>query len=185
MINQLICYFQPSYNNIVMDRKYKSRVNFVDESALAKSAAWAWFQQGSSSGQSVPEFDVSRMKPESNPSRYKLEALKNVQKLALKSPEIKLSSPRSSNGSLFDNYEIERISRQLDHYIESSHAKQRGHGSGESTVMVPAADGAAANVTTKNKVVRKKKTKLGIFRLRHVPACGSSSDDVVEYSRRP
>ncbi|KAK6127419.1 hypothetical protein DH2020_038840 [Rehmannia glutinosa] len=147
----------------------------VDELALAKSAAWAWYQHGSGSdGRSIREIDGWRTKIEPKPSRYKLEALRNVQPQS-NLPIMLSTSPRSSM-SLLDNYEIDRISRQLDYYIESSHAKYHDSGGG------PVAE-AVAEIEN-NKVVRKKKIAKG-FRLRHVPACGSSIDDVVDTRRRP
>ncbi|KAI3462182.1 hypothetical protein Pfo_018845 [Paulownia fortunei] len=176
--------FSSTFNYFMDKTKPRTAVVAVDELALVKSAAWAWYQHGSGSdGRSIREFDVGRTKIEPRPSRYKLEALRNVQE-ASNSPSI-VSSPRSTaraSNSLLDNYEVERISRQLDYYIESSHAKYHGGNSGGLAVE-------AAVAEIKNKVVLKKKIAKG-FRLRHVPACGSSRDDVVEnqrfeYSRRP
>lgn len=156
-----------TFNSFMDKRKPRGSEAIVDELALAKSAAWAWYEHGSGSdGRSIREVDVWRTKMEPKPSRYKLEALRNVQE------------DQDSN-SLLDNYEIERISRQLDHYIESNHAKYHGGDSGGV---------AAAAAEIKRKVAQKKKIPKG-FWLRRVPACGSSRNDVVEnqsfeYSRR-
>ncbi|PIN11940.1 hypothetical protein CDL12_15449 [Handroanthus impetiginosus] len=127
----------------------------VDELALVKSAAWARYHHNSGSEtRSLRESDVWRStKIEPKPSRYKLEALR--------------SARESSNYSLLDNYEIERISKQLDHYIESSH---RG-----------GSVGLAAAVEIKNEVVGKKKMEKGLWS-RRVPMCGSRVD-VVEGKR--
>ncbi|KAL1566761.1 hypothetical protein AAHA92_02330 [Salvia divinorum] len=128
----------------------------VDESGLAKSAAWAWYERGS--GSEGREVDVWRSKPEPKPSRYKLEALRNLRRDE--------DHRNSSTNSLLDNYEIERISMQLNHYIQASHAK-RHHGGGPHR---------AAN----DNVFLKRKNMVKGFWWRHVPACGSSRNDVVE-----
>ncbi|KAL8532340.1 hypothetical protein ACS0TY_008802 [Phlomoides rotata] len=131
-------------------RKPRGSESVVDELALAKSAAWAWYERGSGSdGRSFREVDAWCSKTDPKPSRYKLEALRNVQ-----------ADQRSKN-SLLDTYEIERISNHLQHYIESSRAKCHG--------------GAAAAAEG----VQKKKIPRG-FWLRRGPVCGSSRDDVVE-----
>ncbi|KAK4430436.1 hypothetical protein Salat_1344300 [Sesamum alatum] len=155
-----------TFNNFMDKTKQnKTPVSDHDGSDLVKSAAWAWYQHGyDPKGRlSVREFDVLRHKFEPKPSRYKLEASRNVQESVSKSRTIR----RASN-SLLDNYEIERISKQLDSYIESSHAKYSG--------------GSPGGVTeVKSKGVEKKKVAKGYFWLRsHAPLCGSSRDDVVE-----
>ncbi|GER47071.1 arogenate dehydratase 1 [Striga asiatica] len=145
----------------------------VDQLALAKSAAWAWLQHGSESNtRLIHEHDARRPKIEPKPSRYKLEVLRNVQTIEhnnSKSPSIisLTSNRKSSQNSLLDNYEIERISRHLEHYIESSHAKQTDRVS--------------------NKVVgqKKKKKKSTINHAKGFGSCGSSSDDVAAQRRRP
>lgn len=147
----------------LMDHKTKpkkSEIIIVDQSALTKSAAWAWHEHGSGSdARSVREVDVRSSKTEPRPSRYKLELLRSLQ------------LDHTHPNSLLDNYEIQRISKQLDHYIESSHAKYHGG-------TPPAA------ATTNEKVSRKKKMSTMImprgFWSRHVPVCSSSRGDVVE-----
>lgn len=130
----------------------KSETTSVDESGLAKSAAWAWYEHGSGlEGRPVREVDAWRAKTEPKPSRYKLEALRN------------LESINSSKNSLLDTYEIERISKHLDFYIEESHVKHHG--------------GDPAN--DKRKIVR------GFRWRQHVPlACSSSTNDVVECRKK-
>lgn len=145
-------------NNFIDKRKpKKSETMIIDESGLAKSAAWAWYEHGSGSyGRPVQEVDVWRAKTEPKPSRYKLEALRNLQR-------------DEASNSLLDNYEIERISKQLDRYIEASHVKHHG--------------GDPATAVANDKVFLKKKILKG-FWWRHVPvACGSSRNDVVENPR--
>lgn len=137
-------------------RKPRRSEIVVDELGLAKSAAWAWYERGSGSdGRSIREVDGWRTKMDPKPSRYKLEALRNVQ---------------HCNNSLLDSYEIERISTHLQHYIESSRAKYQG---GDTS-------GAAA-AEVKNLAFQKKKipSPRGLW-LRRGPVCGSSRNDVVE-----
>ncbi|KAH6837524.1 hypothetical protein C2S53_008497 [Perilla frutescens var. hirtella] len=157
-----------SLNNFLDKRKpKKSEMMIVDESALAKSAAWAWYEHGSGSdGRSIREVDVWSSKMEPTPSRYKLEVLRNNN-----NPynNIEAVDTNSTKTSLLDNYEIEMISKQLDQYIQATHAKYH----------TPTA--APAAVVTNSKVVLKKKIPpKGWFWSRHVPVCGSSTNDVVE-----
>ncbi|KAL0430452.1 UNVERIFIED_CONTAM: hypothetical protein Sradi_0671200 [Sesamum radiatum] len=162
-----------------MDKsKQNKTLVFEDESNLVKSAAWAWYQHGydhPNGRSSVREYEVVRHKFEHKPSRYKLEASRNVQESVLKSRST-LSSPRCTidraSNSLLDNYEIERISEQLDYYIVSSHAKYSG-GSPGSTAEETASE-------VKSKGVQKKKVGKGFWLRSHAPLCGSSRDDVVE-----
>ncbi|XP_047974543.1 uncharacterized protein LOC125216813 [Salvia hispanica] len=141
------------FNNSVDKRKAQKPVWMsVDESGLAKSAAWAWYERGS--GSEGREVDLWRSKPEPKPSRYKLEALRNLQR--------DQDHMNSTTNSLLDNYEIERISMELNHYIQASNAKH--HGGGDPP----------------NNVFLKRKNMAKRFWWRHVPACGSSRNDVVE-----
>lgn len=134
----------------------------ADESALAKSAAWAWYEHGSGSDRrSLREVDVWSSKTDPKPSRYKLEALRNVQDV----------DASSKNSLLLDSYEIERISKQLNQYIEASRAKYHG--------------GDRPAAAEKGKVLSKRRNIIPRgFWLRHVPACGSSRNDVVERPRK-
>lgn len=138
----------------------KSESFAADESALAKSAAWAWYEHGSGSDRrSLREVDVWSSKTDPRPSRYKLEALRNVQDV---------DAP-SKNSLLLDSYEIERISKQLNQYIEASRAKYHRPPPPEE----------------KGKVLLKRRNIIPRgFWLRHVPACGSSRDDVVERRKK-
>lgn len=150
----------------------EKRGSFTDDLALTKSAAWAWLEHRSGSrsrslSQSMPEFDVSKTTFNSTTSRYKVEAVRKVQE-----------KPKSSGYSLLDRYDIERISRQLDHYIESSLPNHRG---------CRKAEAEAAEMKSKH---GGRKVPKGLWLGPHVPmACGSSRDEVVdrtsiEYSRR-
>ncbi|KAH6803766.1 hypothetical protein C2S51_032013 [Perilla frutescens var. frutescens] len=155
----------------------ENRVSSADELALTKSAAWAWLEHGSGCNvRSPPEFDVSRAKFDAKPSRYKAES---VRKLKEKTP-IK-STTHSNNGyySLLDRYDIERISRQLDYYIESSRRPNRRDGG---------YDGRRAEAEAEMKSKHGgKKVRKGLWLGSHAPlACGTSRDEVVniECSRR-
>ncbi|KAK4369773.1 hypothetical protein RND71_009248 [Anisodus tanguticus] len=140
----------------------------IDDLSLVKAAAWAnWCE----------EFDISSNKKAQEPSsRYKLQVInKEVQELSQYSsnvlvPIVQLSSTSNYNSStnnnnnisLLDNYEIERISSQLDQYIETSQAHHE------------------------KKIEKKIKIFKGFFRYRMMMnMCGSSSHhDVVVVERR-
>lgn len=151
----------------------------VDELSLVKAAAWAWFQRGSGSdGKPMREFDLTRFKSVPKPSRYKLQAVKQVQ-------ETKDSSGSTlsvSNNSLLDKYEIERISRQLDSYIESSHAQHYGGvyvGDSDEKGTVVAVGESGSGIGMKSKQKKMKEILKGYFWFRHSVVCGSRHD-VVE-----
>ncbi|KAL7094356.1 hypothetical protein ACP275_11G098300 [Erythranthe tilingii] len=161
-----------------------------DELALVKSAAWAWYEHGSGSGSEgrpIRESDASRTKTDPKPSRYKLEALRNnnnnnnnnnVRQVS------KLRSSSSGNNSLLDHYEVERISKQLDYYIESSRANYRRSFSAAAAGLAVEPVAAAAEMKSINKVVGRKKAGKE-SRLKHIPvACRSSRGDVVESHRK-
>lgn len=139
-----------------MERRGRS---FSDDSALTKSAAWAWLERRSGTeSRSKPEFDFSRKKSDGAPSRYKAEAMKK-----------KVEESSNSNLSLLDRYDIERISRQLDFYIESSRSSRRGSGGD---------GGRRAETKSKN---GGKEAGKGLWLGSHAPiACGSSRGEVVE-----
>ncbi|KAL2252490.1 uncharacterized protein LOC110012462 [Sesamum indicum] len=167
-----------TFNNFMDKTKQNKTLVSDHESDVIKSAAWAWYQHGydhPNGRSSVREYDVLRHKFEPKPSRYKLEASRNVQESILESRRT-ISSPRCTirraSNSLLDNYEIERISKQLDYYIESSHAMYSGGSPGGM------AEEMAAEV--KSKGVQKKKVGKGFWLRSHAPLCGSSRDDVVE-----
>ncbi|KAJ6827022.1 serine/arginine repetitive matrix protein 1-like [Iris pallida] len=80
----------------------------ADELSLVKAAAWAWFQHGSGCSHSKPVDDGltrtrTRRRPgDPRPSRHRLETL----------------SPPGSH--LLDRYEIEQITKELNHLIVST-----------------------------------------------------------------
>lgn len=167
-----IIYSHVSHNSFsTLNNFMEKRGSFTHDLALTKSAAWAWLEHRSGSrSPSTPEFDVSKTKFNAKPSRYKAEAVRKVQE--------KPKSSHSSAYTLLDRYDIERISRQLDHYIESSLPNSRS---------CRKAEAEAAEMKSKH---GGRKAPKGLWLGPHVPlACGSSRDEVVdrtsiEYSRR-
>ncbi|CAL9762131.1 unnamed protein product [Musa acuminata subsp. burmannicoides] len=90
-----------------------------DELAMAKAAAWAWYQHGSGSDdRTARESDLgwtegaAAKASRQRPSRYKLEALAAVEELGPAVP-------------LLDVYEIERITRELERLIMASDGRER------------------------------------------------------------
>ncbi|KAL1536807.1 hypothetical protein AAHA92_29396 [Salvia divinorum] len=148
----------------------EKRVSFSD--SLTKSAAWAWLERRS--GQPATELNASRNKFEAKPSRHKSEAVRKVQE---KSDCLTKSIQSEGFYSLLDRYEIERISKHLDYYIESS--RRRSHGGRRAE-----ADEAKSNHREAKKVAK------GSWLGSHAPlACGASRGEVVDrasiaYSRR-
>ncbi|OMO92477.1 hypothetical protein CCACVL1_06837 [Corchorus capsularis] len=106
-----------------MGRKMES-----DELAVVKAAAWAWYQHGSGcEGKPMREFDVTTRLQYSDsasasastrPSRYKLEAMRMRNNIM--SPTI---NSNESDSLLLDSYEIQSISKRLNHLIEFSGIK--------------------------------------------------------------
>lgn len=105
-------------------------------------------------------------------TRYKLQVIKEVQEIQ-ESPNnvfvpiqlISITSNSTNNISLLDKYEIERISRELNQYIETTHAAYH------------------ENILEKKNNSEKKINKFKglLFRYRMIMnKCGSSSHDVVE-----
>ena len=93
-----------------------------DPMMAVKAAAWAWYQRGSGSdlANTAREYDATRRRHgPPKPSRYKLEAMRS---LSSNTTVIEPTQRRegSDNVPLLDEYEIRRISRQLDSLIEHS-----------------------------------------------------------------
>ncbi|KAG9444488.1 hypothetical protein H6P81_015828 [Aristolochia fimbriata] len=115
-------------------RKAGMRASHQDDLALIKAAAWAWYQHSSGGEGKIPvrEFDVvQRMHREPRPSRYKLELLmRRADEEAVEDDSESINSdhsngsvllsPTKTDMSLFDAYEIQSISMQLDRILESS-----------------------------------------------------------------
>ncbi|XVF20496.1 hypothetical protein REPUB_Repub12eG0005500 [Reevesia pubescens] len=150
-----------------MEKKQISK-NCSDELAMVKAAAWAWYQHGSGSeGKLMREFDITRTQRSSRPSRYKLEAMrKNSMEQGSKTP-----TPIPTNNSLLDSYEIESISKRLDHLIEFSGIKFYDEllsidGDYQKNLVL---DGGGRKK-------KKKSNKLKGFLLRHAAVCGKNQD---------
>ncbi|CAI9780882.1 unnamed protein product [Fraxinus pennsylvanica] len=154
----------------------------VDELSLVKAAAWAWFQHGSGSdGKPMCEFDLTRFTNVPKPSRYKLQAIKQVQETTDSSG----SALSVFNNSLLDKYEIERISRQLDSYIESSHAQHYGRlyaGDSDEKGTVVAVGESGSGIGMKSKQKKMKEISKGYFWFGHSVICGSRHDVVQNRS---
>ncbi|KAK1441306.1 hypothetical protein QVD17_07153 [Tagetes erecta] len=134
-----------------------NRKESLDQNEITKAAAWAWYERGSwFDHKTIREVDGRRPHEYTcRPSRYKLEAMKGSQK-------------ECNDNSLFDMYEIERISRELCCYMESSKVNRRSR----------AVEGSRSVVTEETKGKRTRKKYNWGWR-RHGIVCGSS-EDVVE-----
>ncbi|KAL6993259.1 hypothetical protein U1Q18_011374 [Sarracenia purpurea var. burkii] len=90
------------------------------------------------------------------------------------------------SSGLLDTYEIERISRQLDYYIEASNAMYNGSAGDENrgagnrrVVPVPESDAGGMKSKEKSKTANSKR----YFRLMHGMVCGGSRGSVVALTR--
>lgn len=182
--------------SLSMERKKGRGGSHIEELALVKAAAWAWYQHGSGAEGKPPirEYDLSITQKPPKPSRYKLEAAaaamikpREEEDLIIKSPSSSPSPPplpnlfnssyqlNNTNVSLLDKYEVERISMQLDRYIES---ENNGGGSRRENGKVA----SLSEIGTSDRKIRSNncKTKKGKNSKRFwVAICGSRSD-VVE-----
>lgn len=161
----------------------------IDELALVKAAAWAWYQHGSGSeGRAMREYDLAMPKKAPKPSRYKIEAMKEPEK----APTYQLSPPTSgplsplstasskqSEISLLDDYEIDRISKELDRYIESSRAEYLKSFLGSDYHANNKVASLSESGTTEGTGKRKTKNSRG-FWMKYGAVCGSRKDDVVD-----
>ncbi|KAI3665143.1 hypothetical protein L6452_43764 [Arctium lappa] len=92
----------------------------VDELVLVKVAAWAWYRHGLGFEQKTTDHMESSDYDVAGPSRYKMEAMKNPQDMPTYFRRSMSECYHNYIGSsLLDVYEIERISKDLDYYIES------------------------------------------------------------------
>eukprot|EP00262_Sarcandra_glabra_P016707 TRINITY_DN552_c1_g2_i1.p1 TRINITY_DN552_c1_g2~~TRINITY_DN552_c1_g2_i1.p1 ORF type:complete len:201 (+),score=11.41 TRINITY_DN552_c1_g2_i1:193-795(+) len=164
-------------------RKLRESVNEV---ALAKAAAWAWYQRGSGSeGKPISEFHLRRTRREPIPSRYKLEEEEDEDRavddqVESSEPHSLAVSPTHTDISLLDSYEIERISRQLDCLLESS---RRIFSDGSSSPYINGRDHRNFVSSPENSTRRSKMAgKVNGFWLRHAVGICSSRGDEVEAS---
>ncbi|XWS46447.1 hypothetical protein CRYUN_Cryun14cG0067700 [Craigia yunnanensis] len=139
-----------------------------DELALVKAAAWAWYQHGSGSdGKPMREFDITpTVRASCGPSRYKLEDMRNNVPNTVEGSQ-KLS-PIHTHNSLLDSYEIEIISKRLDHLIEFSGIKFYD--------ALLGIDGDYQKDLVFDGGRKKKSNKLKGFLLRHAVVCGRNQD---------
>ncbi|MED6107512.1 hypothetical protein PIB30_014808 [Stylosanthes scabra] len=161
--------------------------NKKDDLDVVKAAAWAWYEHGSGSSEGnnkglMNEFDITRRKTTHQrtstrpPSRYKLEAMKRMAELNNDhhqegggGVENNIKSHRKKENSLlFDAYEVQSISRQIDSHIVIESNKNKNNTSSSSS--------SSSLMMKKNK---KEKTKG--FWLRHGAVCGRG-EDVVDPS---
>ncbi|KAK9070174.1 hypothetical protein SSX86_010574 [Deinandra increscens subsp. villosa] len=145
-----------------------------DQNEFTKAAAWAWYERGSWFEQNtIRETDLIRRPRDDHkprPSRYKVEAMKEARSCNISnvSKPLLCTTERVDNYSLFDTYEIERISRELCCYVESSRIDGGDHG-------------RRSNVSNEAKGGRKtagKKNNWG-WRPQGI-MCRSSREDVIE-----
>ncbi|XP_018730917.2 uncharacterized protein LOC104449735 [Eucalyptus grandis] len=174
-----------------MERR-KSRIRgSVDELALTKAAAWAWYERGSGSGgKPIREYDVMKTSRAPRPSRYKQEAMKLAQLAKVqheKEREKEKEKEKEKENSLMDPYEVHVISRQIDRVIESSRIYDSNY---PGSAMVephqnhwkydlssPESESSSGSKTQK----KKKKKKSLRFWQKHRVMCGTR-EDVVEAS---
>ncbi|MED6188269.1 hypothetical protein PIB30_084354 [Stylosanthes scabra] len=154
-----------------------------DDLDLVKAAAWAWYEHGSGSERNnkglMNEFDITTTRTTHQrtstrpPSRYKLEAMKRMElnndhhreEEGVEEYNIK-SHRKKRNSLLFDAYEVQSISRQIDtHIIIESNNKNKNNTTSSSS--------SSSLMMKKNK---KEKTKG--FWLRHGVVCGRGEDVV-------
>lgn len=162
----------------------------VDEFAIIKAAAWAWYERGSGSeGKPIREFEFTHMQRQPKPSRYKLEAMNMTSNNGCASDHPLLVSDNistsitcttSSSSSLFDKYEIERISMDLDMYIKyssSSTSTYDGVVEGDGSNHQPkTTEDSEMSIIGKGKG---RKMKGYSWLMRHGAVCGSRNDVVV------
>lgn len=117
---------------MIINENPKETAETANELALAKVAAWTWYRHGSRFDQTTIcdcDYTVSS-DIVTRPSRYKLEAMKNAHENA-RVPTLSFHKSMSSTDHvasfLLDLYEIERISKDLEYYIKSSHDKYYNH----------------------------------------------------------
>ncbi|WCJ25184.1 hypothetical protein M5689_007090 [Euphorbia peplus] len=161
--------------------KNKRRNTTSDDLAIVKAAAWAWYEHGSGSeGKLMREYDATTnlLRPHNKPSRYKIEAMKNM----IQQPNYSTSTTTpihdhereySKHHSLLDSYEVESISKQLDYLIlSSSNRFDRFDNKDRKDVDLP-----KSNKLVKKNQNQKKSLLKGLWS-RHSVVCGTR-DDVV------
>ncbi|KAL7588399.1 hypothetical protein Lser_V15G39811 [Lactuca serriola] len=160
----------------------------MDELAITKAAAWAWYERGSwFEHNSIRETDCRRSSDYTRrPTRYKLEAMNNPPNKSTHDAQPftngSLLCTEHLGNSLLDMYEIKRISMELDCYIGSSDVKHRrksvdcgGYGG---VVSFPEDRVGKRESKSKTKTKTKTEKRKGFWIGRPI-VCGSTGDDVV------
>ncbi|GAU43139.1 hypothetical protein TSUD_246790 [Trifolium subterraneum] len=164
---------KPTTNNTIKDDHI-----YEDHLDIVKAAAWAWHQHGSGScheGEVSNEFYIRRSTAHRapRPSRYKLEleTMRSTEKEVTQSSTIDLHGKEEFR-SLLDAYEVQSISKQLNHLIESNNNHNRGKlvNSANNIASTSADDGVKG-------IKKKKKVRKGFF-LKHGVICGREGDVV-------
>ncbi|XP_058079232.1 uncharacterized protein LOC131227453 [Magnolia sinica] len=144
-----------------------------DELLIVKAAAWAWYQHGSGCERRLSrEFDLSRTSRALGSSRFKLEAMRDVGRLRLESSN-SIMGPYLMDISLFDSYDIDRISRKLDCLLRST-------SSSYDPCIGDGQDRRKSSARADEALRKKKVWKLNGFWLRHAMGMCGSRRDVVE-----
>ncbi|KAI3761831.1 hypothetical protein L1987_52253 [Smallanthus sonchifolius] len=141
-----------------------NRTGSSDQNDITKAAAWAWYERGLWFEQkAIRESDRIRLQDYApRPSRYKIEAMKESQKQT------------HVDNSLMDMYEIERISRELYCYVESSRVDRH-------TRSVNGGDHGGRSTFSKETKGKRTGKKQSWGWRRHGIVCGST-EDVVEHT---
>lgn len=165
-----------------MDKKNKNKSwSESDKLELVKAAAWAWYQHGSGSDHGNPnirEFDITPIQRAYRPSRYKLEAMRNVvvnTNTNANTIEESSQTPTTTSRTslLLDSYEIERISKRLDHLVEFSSGTEFY----KQLLSIDCDDIYQKNLVPADSGIRKKKSSIfKRFLLRRAVVCGKSQD---------
>ncbi|KAK2376856.1 hypothetical protein QL285_077605 [Trifolium repens] len=176
-LNTLINHRKKPNNNNNHIKDDHNHINNEDHLDLVKAAAWAWHQHGSGScheGEGSSEFYFRRSTTHRapRPSRYKLEleAMTSTEKEATQSSTI--LHEKDESRSLLDAYEVQSISKQLNHLIESNNNRNRNK-------LVNSANNIASKSVDDGvkEIKKKKKVRKGFF-LKHGAICGREGDVV-------
>ncbi|KAL4196830.1 hypothetical protein AMTRI_Chr04g248220 [Amborella trichopoda] len=182
----LLSSLPPDFSSFLDMGKSKKGESMEKEVTLVKAAAWAWYQHGSGAeGRPAREFDVNRAQRTPSSSRFRQEVIKSA---SLPSSSIQYEgaapdqkdkeatttlSPETTENSLLDSYEIEKISQHFDHLLEPPQDSDRDWPK-----------------NSRYKIPRREKAKRRgpsiKFWQKHVPAmCSSSRDTIVAATHVP
>lgn len=156
----------------------------IDELAIIKAAAWAWYQHGSGCEErSKREFDLTRLRRSPKPSRYRLEAMREANPRItssgshpFESPGLVLS-PYHTDMTLFDSYEIMSISSELGREFDSTSSSSYGNFVTKSSDQLEIASPSGSESGT---IVKKLAWKLNGIWMRHAMGICGSREKMVE-----